>query len=224
MTNIKLLFNRYKHFSLQLIFIPLLLWFTYIENTNVPKFVMHCKLDDKIPFVKAFILPYYFWFIYMALTFIYLGFTSKKNYYKFILLISLNLIISNIIYISFPNVQHLRPNVTGSDILSIMVKHIYNTDTPTDVFPSIHVAHSVGAYLALINCENFNKKYWYKILSFISMALISISTVFVKQHSAIDVMGGIIMVLIFYVCIYKVPKLFISAAPSYEIKEDHVSM
>ena len=209
---------------MQLIFIPLLLWFSYIEKTNIPKYVMHCKLDDKIPFIKEFILPYYFWFIYMALTFIYLGFVSKKDYFKFILLIFLNLLVSNIIYVSFPNVQHMRPNITGNDIFSFMVKYIYSTDTPTDVFPSIHVAHSVGAYLALISCENFKDKYLYKILAFISMILISISTLFVKQHSVIDVMGGLTMVLIFYVCIYQVPKLFVNTVPSYEIKEDHVSM
>lgn len=221
---IKTLFNRYKHFSIQLIYIPLLLWFSYIERTNIPKYVMHCSLDDKIPFIKEFIVAYYFWFAFMAFTFIYLGTVSKKDYYKFVILIALNLIVSNIIYIVFPNVQHMRPHITSSDPFSFVVNYIYSTDTPTDVFPSIHVAHSVGAYLALISCDNFKDKRIYRILAFISMILISISTVFVKQHSAINLLGGFVMVSILYLCVYKLPKLFESTAPSYEVKDEHLSM
>jgi membrane-associated phospholipid phosphatase len=41
------------------------------------------------------------------------------------------------------------------------------------------------------------------------MVLISASTVFVKQHSILDVFAGIILALAIYLCIYKVPPIFI---------------
>lgn len=62
-----------------MLFIPLLIWFSCIERSIVPKYVMHAKFDDYIPFVPIFIIPYLSWFIYIGFGFLYSAVKSKKN-------------------------------------------------------------------------------------------------------------------------------------------------
>ncbi|HEY5562307.1 MAG TPA: phosphatase PAP2 family protein [Clostridiaceae bacterium] len=199
---------RYKHFLWCTIFILLILWFELLKKTIVPIYIMHTPLDDKIPFIKEFILPYYAWFPYMALALILLGILSKKNYFKLVLYLSLCMSISYIIYMLFPNGQSPRPSVMGQDILSKLVRFLYSIDETNCVCPSIHVANSIAVHMAIINCKELKDKHYIKWASFIVMLLISSSTVFVKQHSILDVYAGILLAFILYVAIYIIPKFF----------------
>lgn len=64
-------YTNYKHFLSLIIFVFLTLWFVYLKKTIVPKHIMYSYIDSRIPFVKKFILAYYFWFyIYGYWTFI----------------------------------------------------------------------------------------------------------------------------------------------------------
>ena len=40
-----------------------------------------------------------------------------------------------------------------------MVKMLYQTDTPTNVLPSLHVFNSLGACIAIYNSKSLQKKY-----------------------------------------------------------------
>ena len=204
----KSIYNQYKHFLTLTIFVLLILWFAYLKKTIVPKHIMYSILDSKIPFVKEFVIPYYFWFIYMALGFVYLGLNSKKDFHKMVVFLSLNMVISLIIFIIYPNAQFARPVVPSKDIFSWMVNFIYKHDGTNNVFPSIHVCNTIGVYVALENCYKLKDKLVFRTLSFIIMISISASTVLIKQHSIIDVAGGIGLVTILYLGIYQTPKLF----------------
>ena len=80
----KKFFNYLKHnthfFLLlyALIYIP---WFTYLEkkvNINSNFHVIHVALDDHIPFCEFFVIPYYLWFVYMAIGILFIAFTDGK--------------------------------------------------------------------------------------------------------------------------------------------------
>jgi hypothetical protein len=116
---------------------------------------------------------------------------------------------SYVLYMLFPNAQNLRPDITSNDIFTRMVKHIYETDTNTNVAPSIHVLNSIGVHIALVNCEEFKKqsRIWHW-LSLISAVLICLSTVFIKQHSIKDGMWAMLLVMVLYLAIYTVPRYF----------------
>lgn len=54
----------------------------------------------------------------------------------------------------FPNGLNLRPEVFTRDNFCIeLVKRIYQTDTPTNVLPSLHVYNSICCYIAISHCE-----------------------------------------------------------------------
>ncbi|ADK15613.1 MULTISPECIES: phosphatase PAP2 family protein [Clostridium] len=204
-------YKKYNHFLSLTIFIFLTLWFAYLKKTIVSQHIMYSYLDSKIPFVKEFVLAYYFWFAYMSIGFVYLGFVSKIDFYKMELFLSLSMTISFIIFILYPNSQFPRPSVSGKDIFSRLVNFIYDHDGTNNVFPSIHVCNSIGVHIGLINCYKLKDKTLIKNLSLIATLLICASTVFIKQHSIIDIVGGVILAAIIYICIYQIPKLFMSS-------------
>lgn len=167
---------------------------------------MYSPIDDYIPFVKYFVVPYLFWFVYMGIGFLYLGLVSKKDYYRLCWFIFGGMCICYTLYMIFPNAQNLRPVIVENDIFSRMIKHIYSTDTNTNVAPSIHVLNSIAVHVALVNCEEFKKesKNW-RVLSFITAVLICLSTVFIKQHSIKDGMWAALLATVLYIAIYKAP-------------------
>ena len=198
--------RKYSHFLWLFIFLLLILWFQYLKSTIVPKHIIYCSFDYYIPFVKEFVIAYFFWFAYMAMGLLYLGFKSKKDFYKLVLFLALCMSISYIIFIIYPNAQFPRPIITKRDIFSRLVSFLYSIDGTNNVFPSIHVANAIGVHVSLLNCDRLKNSGKIKSASFIAMAAICASTVLIKQHSVIDVAGGTVLAFILYMFIYKIPK------------------
>ena len=202
-------FVKYKHFVyLVMVFLFLILWFSHLKETIIPRHIMYSRFDGMIPFVKEFVVAYYFWFAYMAIGFIYLGLVSKADFYRMEIFLALGMSVSFAIFMLYPNAQFPRPSVPGKDVFSNLVNFIYAHDGTNNVFPSIHVCNSIGVHLALINCSKLKDKKFIKSLSFVVSVSICASTVFIKQHSIIDVAGGMILAFLVYMFIYKLPKLF----------------
>ena len=60
--------NQYKHVLLLLYFPLYLAAFRYLENiTPEHLHIISSPLDQYIPFLPVFIIPYLFWFVYIAL-------------------------------------------------------------------------------------------------------------------------------------------------------------
>ena len=102
----------------------------------------------------------------------------------------------------FPNMHHLRPIVMPRDnIFTSLVQIIYRKDTATNLWPSIHVYNSIGTMIAVRRSKRM--KMPLKIASDILGVLIILSTMFVKQHSAYDVVTAILMAVFFYIFYYR---------------------
>ena len=90
---------------------------------------------------------------------------------------------------------------------------VYAADTNTNVCPSIHVIGSFAVYFAARDIRRFRAKGWR--LGFLTMAvLISLSTVFLKQHSVLDVLAGLAVCAAAYPLIYRVPAGAASLIPA----------
>jgi membrane-associated phospholipid phosphatase len=183
-----------------------MIWFTYLERTVTTNFnPIYTKLDDYIPFCEVFIIPYFLWFLYIAATFVYFLLTSKQDFYKLCANLFIGMTICLIIYTVWPNGHHLRVDLNSlgrSNIFITMLSGIYKVDTATNVFPSIHVFNSVGALIAIRQSEKLKKIKWLQWSVLALTVLICMSTVFLKQHSVLDVIGGLVLSLILYVVIY----------------------
>lgn len=200
-------FKKYNHIwtvLYALIYIP---WFLWLEKKVVTDYTpIYIWIDDIIPFCEYFIIPYYLWFLYMATGMVFLFFTSKNDYYKECIFLFTGMTIFLIICTIYPNGQDLRADISGIDsIFSNAVQSLYNTDTNTNVFPSIHAFNSLGIMIGIIKSEWLkNKPYktFVKLASTILSVLIILSTMFLKQHSVIDVIGAIIMAIVLYYIVY----------------------
>ena len=83
-----------------------------------------------------------------------------------------------------------------------MVGMIYGLDTATNVFPSIHVFNSIGAFIAINKNEKLQKIKWLQWSAFILTILICLSTVYLKQHSVMDIFGAIVLSIVMYFIVY----------------------
>ncbi len=196
--------NPYKMAILYLIFY--LAVFNWLEENVVPRYIIHCKLDEVIPFCEAFIIPYVFWFAYIPGAFIWFKRRGWQDYSKLCLMMFSGLTICLAIYYVLPTGLNLRlaqsPHETG--FLYNMVSLLRAIDTPTNVCPSIHVMNTVMVFQAVCSLDNLKHRRLTIGVHFVIMVLICASTVLLDQHSIIDVICGAMMSFVLHGLVYKV--------------------
>lgn len=196
--------KKYSHawvFLYALIYLP---WFFYLEkHVTHDYYLIHSPLDDYIPFIEYFIIPYLLWFAFIAVTACYFFLTDKKGFYKLASFLITGMTIFLIICTIFPNGLNLRPEVfPRNNVFTDMVKQLYQADTPTNVLPSIHVFNSLGMCFAIAHSDALKKRKWVQYASYILAALIILSTMFLKQHSVTDVFAAMVMAGVIYPFVY----------------------
>ncbi|HCW81020.1 MAG TPA: phosphatase [Ruminococcaceae bacterium] len=216
--------STHKYFYLLLLFIPLQMWFQYNELTIVPKYFTQTLLDQRIPFIKEFTIPYVIWFLFVPFGVVYIGAYSKKDFYKLFIFLFGGMATANAIFVLFPNAQGLRPSIHASDPLSSLIKFMYSVDPPINVCPSIHVINTFAINSALQHSKEFKKSRIRKVSSNILTVLICLSTVFIKQHSVFDVLCGIVVASCFYIPLYVQPvRKFVRVRSIYHAKRKAIN-
>ena len=95
-----------------------------------------------------------------------------------------------------PNSIDLRPDeVTGNDIFAIIARLIQSVDDPKAVCPSLHVFTCVMMDLGAHRAEGYKHK-WVRPLTRILDIAISLATMFLKQHSIVDVVVALVLALV----------------------------
>lgn len=206
--------KKYSHawvFLYGLIYMP---WFLYLEkHVSERYYLIHSPLDDYIPFVEYFIVPYLLWFIFMAVSVGYFFFTDKKGFYRLCAFMFTGMTIFLIICTVFPNGQNLRPDTFAHEnIFTDLVQFVYRTDTPTNVLPSMHVFNTLSVIFAIANNERLKSRKCLKGGIYVFGLLIILSTMFLKQHSVTDVFAAMVLAGVIYPFVYvparkKAPKL-----------------
>lgn len=171
----------------------------WIRESYTP---IHCPLDDQIPFCEYFLIPYLLWFVFLIGIQIYTLLYDTESFVKFMKFIMVSYSLAIIIYMLFPNCQELRPMVFKRDnIFTKFLEGFYQFDTNTNVCPSIHVIGSVAVMICGWNCKSLNTPGW-RIFLGISAFLISIATVFLKQHSVLDILAALPVCIAAYLAAY----------------------
>lgn len=148
--------------------------------------VIHCALDDMIPFNEYFLLFYCFWYVLIVISLLYFLLYDINSFRRLQIFIMITQAIAMVIYIVYPSIQIGRPEVMPRDnFLCNVMAFIYAFDTPTGVFPSLHVAYSMG--IASVWCKNRKTPLWWKLFVVASVVMICVSVAFVKQHSVLDI-------------------------------------
>ncbi len=192
----KLRTKEFSHVALLFYWVIYGLFFLYFERIRTCTYnTVECSLDAYIPFVPLFIVPYFFWFVYLIGMLLYTFFCDVAAFKKYMWYIILTYSVTIVVYFVYPTKQELRPVIEeGASGLARIVSGLYVFDTNTNVCPSIHVLGSLAVFFTSRECKPF-KKPWIKLVFFVLAVLISVSTVFLKQHSAVDILAAVVVAL-----------------------------
>ena len=193
-------------YMLLFLYLPVYLVWFFLQEYHLAStdgcWVSFLPLDDAIPFLPGFIYFYITWYLYLLIPAIfYLVKENSPAFSRYALFIILGFSGSLLICMLFPNCQLLRPDLSQPDSLSeFIVAAIYAADTPTNVLPSMHVVGCLGVMAAVFDGDAFyHRGRWVFVLWGIGICA---STVFVKQHSILDVIAGVAFSVILYLLIY----------------------
>lgn len=194
--------NR-QRWGVALVFLGIVLAFLTYEIFNKATYsfeplIMKGWLDEKIPVVSIFVIPYLSFHVLAALVVPLLS--LKIGSYKAFLVNGIAIIVGQLcldVAYAFFQTQVPRTEVDDSSPFNwILVHVIYGNDQPLNGFPSNHVTWSVISIIALWRLRSFAPKTsWILMLWF---ALILPATVFLHQHYLIDIYGGIFVAFTAY--------------------------
>ena len=186
---------QFQHLKL-LIFWPVFgLIFLYLERyyPAAQYYPMHCFLDDVIPFCELFVFPYLFWFLFLVGMHLYTLLYDIDAFRYMMRFIIITYSITIAIYLIWPTCQNLRPAAFERDnLLTRFMAQFYQFDTNTNVCPSIHVLGTMAVLLTSYHCRSTSTPGW-KIAFTVAAVLICASTVFLKQHSILDVAAAFVL-------------------------------
>ena len=199
---ILMLYDLYHCLPMFFFMLFYLLWFRIIEY--IPRsFYLQIllKIDRYIPLIECFVLPYLSWFFYMIYSMADLFVKDKDAYDKACTMLMIGMTVFLLISTVCPNRQPLRlVEFPRNNVFTRMIGRLWKTDTPTNVFPSIHVFNTlcVESMLLRTKCGKYRRT-GIRITTVIWAALIVLSTLFIRQHSMFDVLTALAL---FAVCYY----------------------
>ena len=169
--------------------------------------IINGPLDDMIPFCEVFIIPYFLWFAYIVASCVIMVLKAdNQEFIRFALSLIIGMSLCMVICMVYPNGLTLRPDTLPDNAFGRLVAGLYATDTPTNVFPSIHVYNSIAVHTALSKCKALKNHKGLLTGSLILCILICMSTVFLKQHSLYDVGGAFVLMGVIYYVLYILPE------------------
>ena len=98
--------------------------------------VMHCALDDAIPFSEWALIPYLLWFVYLIGALAYTFFQDVPAFRRMMRFVIVTYTAATVIYFIYPTQQLLRPEAFAHDnALTRAVAWFYTFDTNTERLP-----------------------------------------------------------------------------------------
>lgn len=179
--------------------------FFITERMVEPEYMISCRIDSWIPFCEPFILLYFLWFLLLPASWIYTLSTSKEDFQELFLIMFGGMTISIGLYWLFPNGLDLRPGQVSGGVFGQMVSWLHSIDTPGNVCPSIHVSSSTAVALTAYHSRFLRDKRKIRWVVYLAVGGICVSTLFLKQHSVIDVVCGFLLTLVLAWAVYTLP-------------------
>ncbi len=197
--------EKNRHLYILSYFFIYLIWFNYLEKSVTTHFhVIHVALDDYIPFCEYFIIPYLLWFAYVAWGIIYTARHNRTDFYKLCAFLFTGMTVFLVISTFYPNGHYLRPQYFARhNTFTALCEWLWAADTPTNLFPSIHVYNSLAVHIAVTQSDSLKHNKTVRFLSFTLMAAIIMATMFLKQHSVFDVVTAFLLAFVMYRILYR---------------------
>ena len=166
-----------------------------------PFHLIHSPLDDIIPFQEWFLIPYVLWYVLLFGMHLYTMVYDVDAFRKYSKFLIISMTTSTAIFILYPSYQNLRPvEFPRDNVLTGIVRILYRLDTNTNVFPSEHAIGAIAVFAAYLHMKKVHSPMKTAVFTIITI-LICLSTVFLKQHSVLDVLAALpICAVSYWIC------------------------
>lgn len=167
-----------------------LLSFFALERITEPRFIVHCPLDDLIPFCEWGIIPYCSWYLLLVGGPVFFLLKDKGDYLRLCFIMFVGMTICLALYVVLPTGLDLRQPIPRDNLLCKAVELLRTIDTPTNVCPSIHISSTVAVGIVTVRSKLFTRRRWVKALMVAECLAMCWATLVLQQHSVLDVAAG----------------------------------
>lgn len=178
-----------------------------INRAYAPKIPV---IDDAIPVIAPFVVIYLFSYVFWICGPMAVSLTGKKNFINFVIGLSAAYLIGFLIFIFSPTymdraAEGLPEIAARPGFFNYLLANVYMNDGNLygfNLFPSYHCLGSAYCYLGIRKRKEVSRGF--RIYSLVMAILICMSTVFTKQHYAIDIVGGLSIAILCYAIVEKI--------------------
>ena len=175
------------------------------ERVLEPRYIISCPIDAWIPFCEYFVIPYFIWYPLLAASWLFTMVTSKEAFQDLCMIMFGGMTLSILLYWIFPNGLELRPGYINDNLCGRLVKLLHVVDTPGNVCPSIHVSSSTAVLVVALRSKVLRHRPFFKWGTCLVCVAICLSTMFLKQHSVVDVACGCLVTAVLAEFTYRAP-------------------
>ena len=152
-------------------------------------YILETWPDARIPFLTVFAIPYVLAFPQWMIGYVMIARESKTLCGRMLSGDVIAKLICGLCFLIFPTMI-VRPEVTGHGFCDWLTALIYRLDAADNLFPSIHCLESWVVFRGALKIRKAPR--WYAPVMFAFSLLVFASTVCLKQHVFVDIIGGIL--------------------------------
>ena len=170
-------------------------------------FLPKIPLDDLIPIVSIFIIPYVWAYLFWAMGPMAVSLCEKQHFKDYMASCLLSCVAGILLLAFLPTymdrvaegLYEVVENPTIFDKLRQFWYSLDGSEMAYNLLPSFHCINSTLCYLGVAGRREIPR--WFRIYSLITMLLIFASTVYVKQHYFLDIVTGAALAgIVFFLC------------------------
>ncbi|HWQ58205.1 MAG TPA: hypothetical protein VN540_04225 [Clostridia bacterium] len=188
--------------------------FTYLVPTIFTP-VLHLNditmpLDNLIPFVPVFIIPYVLVFLEWGYFYLLAPLLGRERWGRYTAALTLGFAAIFIIFFAFPT-TYTRPETEGGSFFARIMGYVFGIDQPSRCLPSLHCYLGWMNWRLVYGQQRVPK--WLRVTALV-VALVTLpTTLLVKQHVIVDVPSGVLMAELAWYAAgkTKLPEVFLGA-------------
>ena len=162
---------------------------------NWPHYNFELEIDEKIPFVPWTVCIYLGCYLFWIVNYILTARQEKEEVYRFFCAEVMAKAICLICFLVLPT-TNVRPVIDGNSIWEIIMKMLYEIDSASNLFPSIHCLVSWFCVIGIRKQEKIPRGY--KLFSVMMALAVCVSTLTTKQHVVVDAIAGVVLAEVCY--------------------------
>ena len=162
---------------------------TRLVTQKLEHFDLSLPVDGAIPFIPAFSVIYVLAYVQWIAGYIVIARDSRELCCRVISGEIISKLICMALFLLVPTTM-TRAAIVSDGLFDRIVGYIYRLDAADNFFPSIHCLESWVCFRGAMRMKKAGP--WYRYFTLLFSLLVFASTVLIKQHAAVDIVGGVL--------------------------------